>query len=161
MERKRTTQADNEFLRSINRALQMLGGSFILLVIVAASLTWVINYNPKNKTEGIEENKNIGDENVIVNGLDGQTSLVAKGDYMLVKTTCTACHSSSLILNAKLSRSIWIDKIKWMQAKQKLWDLGANEKPILDYLEKYYGPDSISIAFRKPPLKDIKWYTLH
>ncbi len=48
-----------------------------------------------------------------------------------------------------------------MAEKQKLWNLGDNEKPILDYLEKYYGPDSVQVAFRRPPLRDIVWYKLN
>ena len=47
--------------------------------------------------------------------------------------------------------------IRWMQAEQKLWDLGENEDKILDYLAKNYAPENKG---RRPILTDIDWYEL-
>jgi hypothetical protein len=33
--------------------------------------------------------------------------------------------------------------IRWMQKTQKLWDLGDDEKIVLDYLENNYKPSGI------------------
>jgi hypothetical protein len=38
-----------------------------------------------------------------------------------------------------MTRSNWINAIRWMQKKQGLWDLGNAETAIIDYLEKNYG----------------------
>lgn len=145
--------------RKLYRALV---GVLALLVVVVFAWLWyqnssVVNTNPQAE-EMVVDTTRI--HNAIVNGKDLTSGLIAQGDYELVRNTCTACHSSSLILQAHFSRQTWIEKIRWMQANQKLWDLGSTEKPILDYLEKFYGPDSASVALRRPPLKNIEWYTL-
>ncbi|MGH8018396.1 MAG: hypothetical protein ACREIA_08915, partial [Opitutaceae bacterium] len=72
--------------------------------------------------------------------IDAATGFVAKGDYMIVRAYCTACHSSKLVLQNRADRKGWERMIRWMQETQNLWDLGANEDKILDYLATYYGP---------------------
>jgi len=49
--------------------------------------------------------------------------------------------------------------IRWMQAKQGLWDLGPNEPVILDYLAANYAPEEIG---RRANLdvEGIEWYVL-
>lgn len=89
---------------------------------------------------------------------DPETGLVADGNLTMVKAQCTSCHSSKLIIQNRFTRDGWKQKIRWMQAKHNLWDLGETEKQVLDYLEKNYSP-SIGMA-RRAPLKDIKWYKL-
>jgi hypothetical protein len=44
-----------------------------------------------------------------------------------------------------------------MQQTQGLWDLGDNEKPILDYLAKNYAPED---AGRRKQLTNVEWYIL-
>ena len=147
-----------DFLRCIMLARRLVQSLLLLIISVIAFMTWNRLYQPK--AENVIVQYTSADDDIVVNGLDQKTGLIAKGDFKLVKTTCTACHSSSIILRSRLSRNTWIEKIRWMQAKQKLWDLGINEKPILDYLEKYYGPESTTVALRRQPLKDIIWYKL-
>lgn len=89
---------------------------------------------------------------------DPETGLVTDGNLYLVKAQCTTCHNSKLILQNRFTRDGWKQKIRWMQKNHNLWDLGETEKPVLDYLEKHYGP-TITAA-RRAPLKDIKWYKL-
>lgn len=90
-------------------------------------------------------------------GYDAAGLLIAEG-YDIVKSTCTACHSAQLVVQNRASRAGWEEMIRWMQAKQGLWDLGANEGPILDYLATHYGIEEQE--GRRTNLKDIEWYVL-
>ena len=89
---------------------------------------------------------------------EAETGFVIDKDLYMVKAQCTNCHSSKLIVQNRLTRDGWKQKIRWMQAKHNLWDLGETEKQVLDYLEKYYSP-APAVA-RREPLKNIKWYKL-
>lgn len=97
------------------------------------------------------------DEDRVEDGIDVATGFIAEGDYMLVKTTCTACHSSKLVLQNRASREGWLDMIRWMQETQKLWDLQPNEDKILDYLATYYAPKEEG---RRKPLTIEEWYEI-
>lgn len=72
--------------------------------------------------------------------LDKDSGLVMGDNWQLVKANCTACHSAAIVTQNRMSRETWLDTIRWMQKTQGLWPLSTNEKPILDYLEKYYSP---------------------
>ena len=89
---------------------------------------------------------------------DPETGLVVDQNLYMIKAQCTSCHSSKLIIANRFTRDGWKQKIRWMQEKHNLWDLGETEKQVLDYLEKYY-PAGQPTA-RRAPLKDIKWYKL-
>lgn len=95
----------------------------------------------------------------IKDGIDVATGFVAEGDYMIVRAHCTACHSSKLVLQNRATRDGWKEMIRWMQATQKLWDLGENEDKILDYLSTYYAPTEQG---RRAPLKIAAsdWYQI-
>ena len=67
----------------------------------------------------------------------------------LVIAHCSACHSTSLIVQNSMSRDRWLETIRWMQETQKLWPLGESESMILDYLSTWYGPKTTE---RRPPL---------
>lgn len=90
--------------------------------------------------------------------LDAETGLKVAAGLPLVKAHCTGCHSTKLIGQFKATRQGWLDRIRWMQAKQKLWDLGESEPAILDYLAKNYPP--IERVERRPPLNDVVWHRL-
>ncbi len=94
--------------------------------------------------------------------IDAETGMVNDQNLMLVKSQCTACHSSKLILQHRFTREGWQERIRWMQKYHKLWDLGESEKVVLDYLEKYYSPQSAGakIYSRRAPLKNVNWYKL-
>ena len=94
----------------------------------------------------------------IINGKDAETSLLVGEGWQTVKATCTACHSSQLILQNRFSREGWHQKIVWMQETQGLWDLGESEPVILDYLATYYAPGEA--IGRRRPLENIHWYEL-
>ena len=91
-------------------------------------------------------------------GLDPTTGFVIDDGIDLMRAHCTGCHSSKMITQYRASREVWLEKIRWMQRTQNLWDLGEAEPKILDYLARHYGPaDSYE---RRQPLKDIEWYRL-
>ncbi|UHG89027.1 MULTISPECIES: hypothetical protein [Spirosoma] len=91
---------------------------------------------------------------------DPETGLAVDEHLTLVKGQCTACHSSKLILQSHFSRDKWIERIRWMQRTQKLWDLGESEPAILAYLVKHYGPIDQPFDGRREPLKATKWHKL-
>lgn len=94
--------------------------------------------------------------------IDAETGMVSDQNLMLVKSQCTACHSSKLILQHRFTREGWQERIRWMQKYHKLWDLGESEKVVLDYLEKHYSPQSAGtkVYSRRAPLKTVNWYKL-
>lgn len=95
--------------------------------------------------------------NAIENGLDVETGFIAEGDYLVVKQHCTACHSGQLVMQNRADREGWEEMIRWMQATQKLWDLGTDEDKVLDYLAMYYAPEEKG---RRSPLAVEEWYAI-
>lgn len=100
---------------------------------------------------------NTASDSQVVKGIHVPTGLVADEGYLLVRNNCGGCHSLNLVTNKRASREGWLSTIRWMQQTQGLWDLGSNEKPILDYLAKNYAPQE---AGRRRQLTDIEWYIL-
>lgn len=94
--------------------------------------------------------------------IDAETGLVADPYLSLLKANCTTCHSTKLISQHRFTREGWVGKIRWMQQYHNLWNLGESERVILDYLEKYYSPQSNAnqLPARRAPLKNIEWYKL-
>jgi hypothetical protein len=91
-------------------------------------------------------------------GIDTATGFVIADGIDLMRAHCTGCHSSKIITQYRASREVWLDKIRWMQKTQNLWDLGEAEPKILDYLARYYAPTN---AYdRRAPLKSVQWYKL-
>lgn len=90
--------------------------------------------------------------------IDKATGLIIDKGLDLVTAHCTGCHSSKLITQFHTDRAGWLEKIRWMQQKQKLWALGDAEPVILDYLAKNY-PASETVN-RRAALKDVEWYKL-
>lgn len=99
------------------------------------------------------------DMDKIVDGIHVQSGLIYAEGFDLVRGTCTACHSAKLVTQNRATRAGWEEMIRWMQAKQGLWDLGANEPAILDYLATNYAPEETG---RRPNIdvEAIEWYVL-
>ena len=95
----------------------------------------------------------------VVDGIHLKTGLVYAEGFAIVRSQCTACHSAQLITQNRATRAGWLDMIRWMQATQGLWDLGENEKTIVDYLAKHYAPEEVG---RRANLDvaAIEWYIL-
>ncbi len=90
--------------------------------------------------------------------LDPTTGFVIDDGFDMVRAHCTACHSSKLVTQFGASREGWLEKIRWMQHTQNLWELGEAEPVILDYLAKNY--PATQKFDRREPLKDVEWYKL-
>lgn len=90
--------------------------------------------------------------------IDKATGLVVDKGLDVVTANCTGCHSSKLITQFHTDRAGWLEKIRWMQQKQKLWALGEAEPVILDYLAKNY--PATETVNRRAALKGIEWYKL-
>ncbi|GGO87940.1 hypothetical protein GCM10011348_42280 [Marinobacterium nitratireducens] len=71
--------------------------------------------------------------------VDPASGLKIAPGWEKVRGHCTACHSSKLIIQNHHSRERWESLIRWMQETQGLWDLGADEAVVLDYLAAQYG----------------------
>ncbi len=99
------------------------------------------------------------DSEKVVDGIHVQTGLAFAEGFDIVRGTCTACHSAKLVTQNRATREGWEEMIRWMQAKQGLWDLGTNEPIILNYLAAHYAPEEVG---RRANLdvEAIEWYVL-
>lgn len=98
-------------------------------------------------------------ETDIVDGIHVPTGLVVADGFEEVRATCTACHSAKLVTQNRATREGWEELIRWMQRTQGLWDLGAQEAPILDYLAAYYAPEEVGRRANLD-LDAVEWYIL-
>jgi hypothetical protein len=73
-------------------------------------------------------------------GIHIATGLMYGPGFSSVRRHCLACHSAQMITQNRATREGWQQSLRWMQQTQGLWDLGADEPVILDYLAKYYAP---------------------
>ena len=97
------------------------------------------------------------DPDRIENGIHLRTGLIAADGLMETVNNCTNCHSAKLLTQNRLSKEGWVSAIRWMQETQNLWDLGENEKIIVNYLTTNYPPE---IKGRRGNLGEINWYEL-
>lgn len=150
---------DKRFYQLITILLGLLSIATVIIAGLLYALIHPESFESSDAEKAPEINQTIviPDDNRIENGIDVATGFVAEGDYMLVKTQCTSCHSSKLVLQNRATREGWKEMIKWMQETQKLWDLGENEPKILDYLAKHYAPEDQG---RRVALKVEEWYEL-
>lgn len=129
--------------------------SKILLLVIGAALL----ISARLKQENLGSNKSstmvLPDSTV---RYDKVTGLIVDKGLDLVTANCTGYHSSKLITQFHADRAGWLEKIRWMQQKQKLWALGEAEPVILDYLAKNY--HATEVVNRRAALKDIEWYKL-
>ena len=166
---------DVNFINSLVRITKVLAGIIFILLTVALFIGYQLNSErkPSITAQGEKAAKGIGFSGKanpneahpdaigapqIVNGKDVQTGLLEGKGLQTVITSCTACHSSKLITQNRLTREEWHKKIVWMQETQGLWDLGKNEAVILDYLAENYAPQQT--GGRRAPLRNIQWYEL-
>lgn len=84
--------------------------------------------------------------------LDPLTGLKMQGDWELVRNNCIACHSAKLITQQRGTEATWLSMIRWMQAKQNLWQFDPDtEARILAYLGENYPPDEDRRRAALPP----------
>lgn len=145
-------------MQSVYRALipVVLGGVLLFLVFVLQQRQEKDEYTDVFPAEETTENAT-QDIDQIVDGIHVRTGFVDGEGLMTVVANCTACHSASLVTQNRMSREGWESLIRWMQETQNLWDLGANETVILDYLAANYAPKKKG---RRQRLTNIEWYEL-
>lgn len=74
--------------------------------------------------------------------IDPVTGLKIASDWELVRANCVACHSAKLITQQRGSAQQWLTVIRWMQAKQNLWQFEPDtEARIIAYLSTQYPPE--------------------
>ena len=132
----------------------------ILGLIILIPVTQFIDFEDTKKKKNISpitQTKTV--EPKIIDGKDVETGFIVDEGREVVKTNCTACHNSKIILQNQFSKEGWKELIVWMQETQGLWQLGDNEEIILNYLSKNYAPTKKG---RRVPLevKEEDWYIL-
>ena len=166
--KKAYTQAYVRIMGSITRA-----ASWILVIVVGVLLYAVfekpiqdmlhpakpLTAEELQEREAAMEEASATDADRIENGIHVLTGLKVAEGWEVVRGTCTACHSAALVTQNRATREGWEQMIRWMQQTQGLWDLGDNEKIILDYLAAHYAPEE---SGRRPNLDiaAIEWYIL-
>jgi len=84
--------------------------------------------------------------------VDSVTGFTKTGDWELVRANCIACHSAKLITQQRGTAAQWLTMIRWMQAKQNLWQFDpAVEKKIVTYLADNYAPQADRRRAAIPP----------
>lgn len=111
---------------------------------------------PEESEEEIEEISEI-DPNRVENGIHVRTGLIEAEGLQEVINNCITCHSSKLIIQNRMGEEQWNSTIRWMQETQGLWDLGDNQKIIVDYLTTNY---PLLKKGRRKALSNIEWYKL-
>ncbi len=114
---------------------------------------------PEQGTSVVAVAAEVDEFDKIENGIHVMTGLKVAEGWEVVRGVCTACHSAKMVTQTKATREGWEQMIRWMQETQGLWDLGDQEKIILDYLAANYAPEE---AGRRPNLdvEAIEWYVL-
>lgn len=95
------------------------------------------------------------DDDLIVDGVHQRTGLLEAEGLMAVVNNCTNCHSAKIITQNRMNQERWRATIRWMQETQNLWDLGANEDIIINYLVTNYPIEHVG---RRQSLTQIDWY---
>ncbi|MBG48153.1 MAG: monoheme cytochrome C [Pseudozobellia sp.] len=139
----------------------------ILTIVIVAIFGLIMGYliiNPQffdfKKNDSTTELPEIAieeDFDKIENGIHVSTGFVDAPGMKETIQNCTNCHSSKLVLQNRMTAERWKATIRWMQETQNLWDLGANEDIIIDYLTTNYPPKEKG---RRAALTDIDWYEL-
>jgi len=150
------TPKEDAYVALLSKSL--FNGVTLLLCVVL--MIGIVQYWP----EPLPENETITesvpqliDPADIVDSIHVPTGLAYDNNFLLVKNSCTRCHSAKIITQNRMTRDQWKATIVWMQATQELGDLGEAEVLILDYLEQHYAPTA---SGRRKPLTIEEWYVL-
>tara|TARA_Y100000034_G_scaffold7140_1_gene7902 strand:- start:18524 stop:18991 length:468 start_codon:yes stop_codon:yes gene_type:complete len=150
---------NKEFQERIKKAEQTAHRAAYVTFFAALLLLLTIYYPQlglgETKPEVIAEV--VEDEDRIENGIHLRTGLKDGEGLMTVVNNCTNCHSAKLVTQNRMTAERWNTTIKWMQETQSLWELGEDQKIIVDYLVKNYPPQKKG---RRLALTNIEWYEL-
>lgn len=150
---------DEQFHNKIKKAENTAKYALFFTVLATALLLFTI-YDPTFSifdTREVLYEEAFVDEDRIENGIHLRTGLKDANGLMTVVNNCTNCHSAKLVTQNRMNAKRWNETIKWMQEKQNLWDLGENQKIIVDYLVTNY---PMKQAGRRILLSNIDWYEL-
>lgn len=140
-------------------ALIVIGSILTTYVLYPESSLFQKNTTPEQPAEeSVTDSLETDVKSEVVNGIHQPTGFVEDVGMREVINNCTNCHSAKLVTQNRMSRSAWLSTIRWMQETQNLWDLGANESVILDYLAENYAPQSKG---RRQNIEVENWYVLH
>lgn len=152
---------DQEFQEKIKKAektaRRAIFFSFIASILLLFSIYYPASLFNKQKENNVAYNDILEDEDKIENGIHVRTGLIDADGLMTVVNNCTNCHSAKLVTQNRMNTERWNTTIKWMQETQNLWDLGENQKIIVNYLVTNYPPQAKG---RRMNLTDIEWYEL-
>jgi len=160
---------NSENLKNSFKQIRHLTVVIVLFFMAMATILIYILLDPnlasfKSNTKKIVQSEyeivselNETDYDKIENGVHVRTGFVESDGLMLVVNNCTNCHSAKLVTQNRMSKERWLATIRWMQETQNLWDLGANEEAIVNYLTTNYAPTGKG---RRQNLSDIEWYEL-
>lgn len=155
----KSRQFQNHRLRAFFRSLVpiVLGGVLIALVFLLQNKQGNESFEDPIPVDNLAVQPD-PEFDKIENGIHVRTGFVDGEGLMSVVTHCTACHSASLVTQNRMTREGWEQTIRWMQKTQNLWDLGASESVILDYLSANYAPQKKG---RRQKLAAVEWYELN
>jgi hypothetical protein len=141
------TPNEREIIIRFSNLMRKMNIAIILFILVAI---WLIaggpdfiirqDKNPNSTSE--KEITTASNPHIDSKIIDEETGLIMDANLEVVVVNCIACHSAHLITYTSADSSQWHDMIKWMQQTQGLWDLGNDEKSIIEYLSQHYGPSN-------------------
>lgn len=156
-------QDHSKFKQQVKAIYRLMAGLFGLFIVAAIGILLLVS-NPdwaRKKATDIEPEYVAIPEpdefDKIENGIHVRTGLKEADGLMAVVNNCTNCHSAKLVTQNRMNEERWIATIRWMQETQNLWDLGNNEKIIVNYLVTNYPPKKKG---RREILTNIQWYDL-
>ena len=136
----------------LNKAVFLLSLATLLLLFLIYDPTLSIFESSPDDTIAVV------DEDKIENDIHLHTGLKDAKGLMTVVNNCTNCHSAKLVIQNRMNKERWDATIRWMQETQNLWDLGDNQKVIVDYLVVNY---PVMEKSRRENLTNISWYEIN
>jgi len=144
--------------KELDKLYKLLNKCIVVFIIYSVFAFYYL-FNPKSFEHlNPKPTNNVYVDHSIENGIHVSTGLIDADGLMTVVDNCTNCHSAKLIMQNRMTKEGWNNSIKWMQETQNLWDLGEDQKTIVNYLVTNYPPKPIG---RRAPLMETKWYKLH
>jgi hypothetical protein len=153
-------KSTDDYKTLLKRAERLAYAALFMMALAAVASIFKI-YDPtlsifNSESETLSEI--VEDEDKIENGIHLKTGFIDDTGLMTVINNCTNCHSSKLVIQNRMNADRWNATIVWMQETQNLWQLGDNQKVIVDYLVKNYPPIDKG---RREGLTKIDWYELN
>lgn len=93
----------------------------------------------------------------VEDGIYLEIGLIVVEGWEIVWVICMACYFVKLVIQNKVICDGWKNMIVWMQEMQGFWDLGDQEKIILDYLVVNYVLEELS-CWVNFDMDVIEWY---